>query len=201
MTDRALRKLPRHDRPHQLDVVGAALMVGAALALMLAMTLGRHALSAGRRGRSWRLLAGSAALWVLFALRLAHRAGAVHSARDAARAGRRRHRHRRASSAIGAIIGLSIFCRSISSWCWAFSPSGSGIALIAFMAAPTLGSFIAGRLIGAHRHYKRVPIVGLVARHRGARRVRRASRRGCRSVEVVALLFVLGGAGSARCIR
>src|SRR6185295_18687731 len=40
MTDRALKKLPRHDRPHKLDVLGALLMVGAALALMLAMTWG-----------------------------------------------------------------------------------------------------------------------------------------------------------------
>ena len=40
MTDRALKKLPRHDRPHKLDVPGALLMVLAALALMLAMTWG-----------------------------------------------------------------------------------------------------------------------------------------------------------------
>jgi len=37
MTERALRRLPRNDRPHQLDVIGAALMVGAALSLMLAL--------------------------------------------------------------------------------------------------------------------------------------------------------------------
>src|SRR5258708_781992 len=29
MTERALRRLPRNDRPHELDVIGAALMVGA----------------------------------------------------------------------------------------------------------------------------------------------------------------------------
>ena len=40
MTDRALRKLPRNDRPHKLDVLGAMLMVGAALSLMLAMSWG-----------------------------------------------------------------------------------------------------------------------------------------------------------------
>src|SRR5262249_19085933 len=40
LTDRALRKLPRHDRPHKLDMPGAALMVVAALALMLAMSWG-----------------------------------------------------------------------------------------------------------------------------------------------------------------
>src|SRR5271169_1367457 len=40
MTERALRRLPRNDRPHQLDVIGAALMLGAAISLMLALSLG-----------------------------------------------------------------------------------------------------------------------------------------------------------------
>ncbi len=69
MTERALRRLPRNDRPHQLDVIGAALMVGAALALMLALAWG----GAHYPWSSWRiitLVASSGALWVLFALRL-----------------------------------------------------------------------------------------------------------------------------------
>jgi hypothetical protein len=59
LTDRVLRKLPRNDRPHKLDFPGAALMVGAALALMLAMTWGGTRYGWG----SWPisgLLAGSA---------------------------------------------------------------------------------------------------------------------------------------------
>ncbi len=71
MTERALRRLPLNHRPHQLDVIGAALMVGAALTLMMA-------LSWGGTHYAWTslqivtLLGCSAALWVLFALRLAH---------------------------------------------------------------------------------------------------------------------------------
>ena len=42
------------------------------------------------------------------------------------------------------------------------SPSGSGTALIVFLAAATLGSFAAGRLMVATAHYKRVPLAGLV---------------------------------------
>jgi multidrug resistance protein len=40
LTDRALRRLPRNDRPHRLDLVGAALMVAAALSLLLALAWG-----------------------------------------------------------------------------------------------------------------------------------------------------------------
>ena len=62
MTDRALRRLPRNERPHRLDMVGAALMVAAAIALLLALGWG------GVRYR-WAspeilvLLGGSALLW------------------------------------------------------------------------------------------------------------------------------------------
>lgn len=38
MTSGALRRLPRHERPHRLDVLGAVLMVAATVALMLALT-------------------------------------------------------------------------------------------------------------------------------------------------------------------
>src|SRR5438094_425594 len=70
MSDRALRKLPRNDRPHRLDFLGTALMVLAALVLMLALAWG------GRR-YAWgspqivAMIAASALLWGLFALRLA----------------------------------------------------------------------------------------------------------------------------------
>ena len=40
LTHNVLRALPRHDRPHELDLLGAVLMVGAAVALMLALTWG-----------------------------------------------------------------------------------------------------------------------------------------------------------------
>ena len=69
MTDRALRRLPRHDRPHQLDVIGALLMVGAAISLMLALTWGgTHYPWAS--ARIIVLVVCSAALWTLFAVRL-----------------------------------------------------------------------------------------------------------------------------------
>ena len=35
-----MRRLPRHERPHQLDLLGAALMIGASIALLAALTSG-----------------------------------------------------------------------------------------------------------------------------------------------------------------
>src|SRR6202048_945669 len=40
LTHNVLQELPRHERPHRLDLLGAVLMVGAAIPLMLALTWG-----------------------------------------------------------------------------------------------------------------------------------------------------------------
>src|SRR5438874_4908591 len=69
LTHNVLQRLPRHDRRHRLDLLGALLMVGAAIALMLALSWG------GRR-YAWdsppilTILSASLALWALFAWRV-----------------------------------------------------------------------------------------------------------------------------------
>src|SRR5215467_1787094 len=40
LTYHAMKRLPRHERPHQLDIVGAALMIAAATLLLIALTSG-----------------------------------------------------------------------------------------------------------------------------------------------------------------
>src|SRR5499425_3278119 len=68
-THNVLQRLPRHDRRHELDLLGALLMVGAAIALMLVLSWG------GRR-YAWdsppilTVLSASLALWALFAWRV-----------------------------------------------------------------------------------------------------------------------------------
>jgi MFS family permease len=159
MTDRALRRLPRNDRPHKLDMLGAALMVLAAMALMLAMTWG------GTR-YPWTsapilaLLAGSGALWLLFSLRVAT-APEPFIPLSVLREPVVRAITAAGFCSVGTIIGLSIFLPLYFELVLGFSPSGSGTALIVFLAAATVGSFIAGRLMARTAHYKRVPLVGL----------------------------------------
>ncbi len=160
MTGRALRRLPRHDRPHQLDIPGVVLLIAASVALLLALDWG----GTHFRWVSWQILgliAGSAALWALFALRLltarepfiplAILRGRVTSAITCA-----------AFFAIGTLVGVTIFAPLYCQMVLGVSASMSGLALIAFMAGTTVGALIMGRLIVQLRHYMRVPIAGLL---------------------------------------
>jgi EmrB/QacA subfamily drug resistance transporter len=160
MSYQALKRLPRNERPHKLDWAGAALMVAAALAVMLAMTWG------GVRYPwvSWpivSLIVVAAVLWLLFAWRIATAAEpfvplSVLSDRTVAgmvTAG---------FFSIGVITGLSMFMPLYLELVLGASPSMSGMALIAFMTGAVLGAFAAGRALGRHRHYKRIPLCGLL---------------------------------------
>ncbi len=189
MTERALRLLPRNDRPHRLDVIGAVLMVGAALALMLALSLG----GTHYPWNSWRmltLLAGSAVLWALFALRLltarepfiplAILHGRVTSMITVA-----------AFFSIGTVIGVTIYMPLYCQTVLGVSASLSGLALIAYMGGATLGSLVSTRFIVRIQHYMRVPLGGLVIAV-SALAVLAINPAGHSLGQVVALLFVLG---------
>jgi MFS family permease len=159
LTHNVLQRLPRHDRPHQLDVLGAILMVSAAIALMLALTWG------GRR-YPWTapqilaLFAGSAGLWLLFAWRVMTtpepfiplsvlRDGAMRVGTGAA------------CFAVGTMIALTIMLPLYAQLALGLSVSESAAPIIALQGGATLGSIVAGRLIARLTHYKRVPITGL----------------------------------------
>jgi EmrB/QacA subfamily drug resistance transporter len=159
MTDRALRRLPRYERPHRLDLLGAALMVAAALMLMVALTWG------GRR-YAWgspeivAMIAASVLLWGLFALRLAR------APEPFIPPGMLRDRVVRAIVvtaffAIGTIIGLTIMTPLYLGLVLGLNASQSSVALIAFVVGTTFGSVIAGRLLARFARYKRVPLVSL----------------------------------------
>jgi len=160
MSERALRRLPRNERPHQLDVTGAILMVGAGLSLMLALAW-------GGTHYPWRspvivsLLAGSAMLWGLFAARLLTARepfipltilrGHVTSTITCA-----------AFFGVGTIIGITIYTPLYCETVLGLSASSSGLALIAFMAGTVVGSLTAARLMVRVGHYMRVPLASLL---------------------------------------
>ena len=189
MTERALRRLPRNDRPHRLDVIGAVLMVGAAVVLMLALSLG----GSHYPWASWQIaatFAASAVLWVLFVLRLltarepfiplAILHGRVTSTITVA-----------AFFSIGTVIGVTIYMPLYCQTVLGASASVSGLALIAYMGGATLGSLVSTRFVVRIKHYMRVPIGGLAISVLVL--VVLATNPAQHSLtEVVALLFVLG---------
>jgi len=159
MSERALRQLPRNERPHQLDVIGATLIVAAGLSLMLALAW-------GGTHYAWSsplilgLSAGSAILWVLFVARLLTARepfipltilhGRVTSTITCA-----------AFFGVGTIIGITIYTPLYCETVLGLSASSSGLALIAFMAGTVVGSLAAARLMVRLAHYMRVPLAGL----------------------------------------
>jgi EmrB/QacA subfamily drug resistance transporter len=189
MTERALRRLPLNHRPHQLDVIGAALMVAAAVTLMLALNWG----GAHYPWASWHIItlfACSAALWALFALRLltarepfiplAILHGRVTSTITVA-----------AFFSIGTVIGVTIYTPLYCQNVLGVSASLSGLALIAYMGGATLGSLVSTRIIVRIKHYMRVPLAGLVVAV-AALTVLAIDPASHSLGEVVLLLFLLG---------
>jgi MFS family permease len=160
LTHNVLRRLPRHDRPHALDILGGVLMVGAAIALMLALTWG------GRR-YAWgspqvlALFAASAVLWVMFAWR-------VMTAREpfiplsVLRDGAVRVGTAAAFFAVGAVIALTIVLPLYAQLALGLSVSESAWSIVALQGAATVSSIFGGRLLVRFTHYKRVPLVGIV---------------------------------------
>jgi MFS family permease len=159
-THNILQELPRHERPRDLDLLGAALLVGAAVPLMLALTWG------GRR-YGWdsphliALLILSAAFWALFIwrLRLAREPFIpVMVLRD---------RVIRAGTAasffgVGAVMALTVFAPLYAQVALGMSVTGSANTIVALQGGATVASVIAGRLFIRWVHYKRVPLAGLL---------------------------------------
>src|SRR5829696_8328970 len=158
MTHRNLRRLPRHDRKHKLDLLGAGLMMAAAVALLLALTWGGTRfpwLSPMILG----LIALSGVISLLFAWRLtvarepflplAVLANPIMRTGTTA-----------TSMAMAVSIGLTIMLPLYFEVAHGMSATGSGLALIP-LALTTPGSILSGRAMLRGRRYKWVPLVGL----------------------------------------
>src|SRR5262245_19060507 len=159
MTHRRLRNLPRHDRPHRIDLAGAVLLMAAAIPLLLALTWG------GAR-MAWTspviigLIASSALLSFAFSLRLT-RAPEPFLPLTVLANPIMRWGTAATSFAMGTSIGLTIFVPLYSEVVHNLSATDSGLAMIPIVALTTPGSIMSGRAMMYLRHYKWVPLVGL----------------------------------------
>src|SRR5262245_15835178 len=154
-----LARIPRHERKHRLDVLGAALMMGSAGPLLLALTWGGTQYS-WASPQILGLLALSFLLSLAFAARLALGRGpfrpltVLHN--PAMRWG-----STSGSFAMGVSIGLTILVPLYFEVVHKLSATESGLALIP-LALTTPGSLLSGRAMMHWRHYKRAPVIGLV---------------------------------------
>ncbi len=159
MTSNVLKRVPFHPRKHRLDVIGALLMMAAAVALLLALSWG------GRRfawisPQAGLLLATSVLLWGLFAWRLvvaqepflplAVLGNPV--VRCAALAG---------GCNMGTLVGMTIFVPLYFEVVLHLSAGQSGLALIPLMGGTVILSTVIGRLLMHVTHYKRLSLIGL----------------------------------------
>jgi MFS family permease len=160
LTSIRLRMLPRHDRPHRLDLIGAALIMVASVAFMLALTLG------GAR-YPWT----SAPILGLFVLSLA--IGALFIARlvtapeplipisilsdPVARCALTIN-----TFGWAPIVGLNIFMPMYLQSVLGMSATSAGLSLMVIMATLNASAGLTGQLLGRVKHYKRLPGLGLL---------------------------------------
>ncbi len=160
MSSAALKRLPRHDRPHRLDLIGAVLIVASAVTLLLALAWGGTRYPWLSREIAFLLLC-AVAVAVLFGWRLMRapepflplpilanpvvRAGTVASA-----------------CAVGVALALTVYLPLYFQVVHKLSASTSGLALIPLVVISTPGSIMSGRALSLMRHYKRVPLTALV---------------------------------------
>jgi EmrB/QacA subfamily drug resistance transporter len=159
MSNSALKRLPRHDRPHELDVLGAVLLVLATVTLMLALHDG-GTLYPWTSVRILGLFAASVALWLMFIWRIRTASEPLIPlavlGNDVVARGTVA-----ASCGMGAYIGLSIYLPVYFQSARGMSTTESGLGLIPLMVGTVIGATIAGQLMGRIVHYKRVPTIGL----------------------------------------
>ncbi|HEY8163595.1 MAG TPA: MDR family MFS transporter [Methylocystis sp.] len=161
MTNSRLKRLPERRHPHRVDYLGAAFLVTASGAMVLALGWGgsRYAwVSAPILG----LLAVSALFWTAFAWRtrvaeeplIPMRILSLSIVRDAIAS---------SSFGLGSFVALSVVMPIYFEVVAGLSAHDSGLALIPLMAGTVVGATISGRLMAAVRRYKVIPLLGLGA--------------------------------------
>jgi MFS family permease len=151
-----LRRLPRRERHHRLDVAGAVLVIAASSAFMLALNLG------GIR-YPWAslpivgLLVAAVVLGVGFVARLRTAIEPLIPiavlADPAARLAIAAH-----SFGWGAIISLNIFLPMYLQSALGWSPSAAGLSLVILMVTLNSTAGLSSQLLGRVRRYKLLPL-------------------------------------------
>ena len=160
MTNGLLKKLPRHERPHKLDFLGAGLMASGSIAFLLALNWGgvRYAWGSPQILGTFAL---ALVLWFAFAIRL-------RTAEEPFLPPEILQNKVVATGIMvallimGCYIGVTAYLPIYMELAYGFSASASGVALIPFMGGTVVGAIIAGRFMARSSNYKQPGIVGLI---------------------------------------
>lgn len=154
-----LRRLPRHERRHKLDVIGAVLIVAASVSFMLAINLGgvRYPwISPPVLG----LFAIAAAVGLLFVRRLLT---APEPLIPITILKNRQVRFATGAHAFGwaSIVCLNIYMPQYLQNVVGLTPTAAGLTLVIFMIALNISAGTSGYVLGRVTHYKMLPMIGL----------------------------------------
>ncbi len=159
MTAAPLKRLPRHERRHKLDVLGAVLLVASTSTLLVALSW------AGARfgwvdWRTFAVLAASALLFFAFYRRLKAADeplipldvlfNKVVVFATAA-----------ATLSVGLFLGLAIYAPILFETLRGLSASQSGVALLPLTVGTVAGTLMSGRAMATREHYKRLPLAAM----------------------------------------
>ena len=150
-----LRRLPRYDRPHQLDFIGAILIMAASCSFMLPLNLGGVRfpwLSAPVLG----FLAGALLLAIGFVVRLLT---AVEPLIPVAILSDAVARVAIVANCFcwGALIGLNVFLPVYLQSALGWSATASGLSVMMLMVTFNTSAGLSSQLIGRVKHYKALP--------------------------------------------
>ena len=156
---KGLMKLPRYERPHKIDWLGAALMSIAAIVLMVGINT-RGGTIMGQP--TWVAFLVSAVFWGLFALRL-HLAAEPLIPTGILKNGTIVRAMLVATLSMGALMAVGAYNPLYIQLIFHLSPSNSGFALTPLSLGVVGGSILSGQMMARSKtgKYKALPMAGL----------------------------------------
>ncbi|MGP0059332.1 MAG: MDR family MFS transporter [Beijerinckiaceae bacterium] len=159
MTNQQLKRIPRHERPHKLDLIGAVLLVGATTSLLLGLNWGglRYAWFSLEVLGIFAVCCVLSSAFVRRLLRADEPLIPLALLSDKTVLGATLA----ACCSMGASIGLAVFIPVYFETVVGLTATQSGSALLPLMVGTVIGATLSGRAMVHLRRYKLVPLGGL----------------------------------------
>lgn len=159
LTFTLLRSLPRHDRPHKLDFLGAALIMAASSSFMLALSMG----GVNYPWLSTPILALCAVALLLGIAFIVRLRTAPEPLIPLSILSNREARLSIAANAFGwgPIVGLHVFLPMYLQNIVGMAPAAAGLSVLMLAVTLNVTAGVTGTILPRLEHYKTIPIAGL----------------------------------------